>query len=294
MWFWNLAGDFLSLLSQGKTCRNSLGGRRISLWLSMVLKSEDLLLSWFKSLHFQCNSCGVLCGLGSLQWHLFEDLLPKFPWILTMSYWGSLGYVSYFSFRAFLICTGLLHSPLWSQCSFYTSCFEQALGHPQCKVGGWFCVWAPALGSGELLRWTSSSLYAELPRAFQILKILDIPWQKKLGRIRGKVMVPMPGSPPGGQLGARWNRGAGGKHKVIPVLFVLSNQLGFKCQAPDPLLPLCAHGPLFATSLRSEFVVRGNWRDQSSKTQNIPVPRRDSKCKTTLWLADRLGRRDLD
>ena len=45
----------------------------------------------------------------------------------------------------------------------------------------------------------------------------------------GKVMAPVPGSPDGGQPGARGNPGAGGKRGVIPVLFFPSNLLVFKC-----------------------------------------------------------------
>lgn len=73
------------------------------------------------------------------------------------------------------------------QCFCYIFCFEQALGYPLWKGvwGGWCYLPALALVSGKLPKWTSF-LSAQLPRAFQILKILSIHWGKKVGRTRGE------------------------------------------------------------------------------------------------------------
>lgn len=152
-----------------------------------------------------------------------------------------------------------LHFPLWGQCCFYTSCFEQALEHPPRKEvwGGWCYVQAPARGSGELPRGTSS-LHAQPPRAFQPLEILSTPWGKKLGRTRGKGDGPCARKPHDGQPGARRNPGAGGKRGIIPILIFPSNLLVFKCRVPNPPPPPRTLAPALAASLRNVFVVRGS------------------------------------
>lgn len=70
---------------------------------------------------------------------------------------------------------------------FLPLCFGQALGHPPFKGVWGGCCYLPALAlvSGKLPRW-ASFLSAQLPRAFQILKILSIHCGKELGRTRGE------------------------------------------------------------------------------------------------------------
>lgn len=135
---------FYVFISREKTCRNSLGGKRIPLWLSIILEAEELLISWFKSLHLQWNSCGVICGSSSLQWQLLENLLPKFPWILTRSCRRSLRLRYLFCPRFSNFYRPSLHVPLWGQGYFCASCFEQLLGHPRCQeVQGWLVLPQP-------------------------------------------------------------------------------------------------------------------------------------------------------
>lgn len=131
-----------------------------------------------------------------------------------------------------------LHFPLWDQRSLYTSCFEKALGHLLSKGvwGGWCYVSALALGSGELPRWESSH-QAHLPRAFQILKILNILWEKKWGSTRWWPLC-QEAFKVGSQVQEE-TLGQEGSTGVIRILFFLSKFLVFRCQVPNP--PLLPH-----------------------------------------------------
>lgn len=224
-----------------------------------------------------------MTALGKSAFKIFlnseKELLRKSRvWFFWLVGWAFGGFCAFVSFR--------YQSPFaWGmsqgQCFFCPFCFGQALGHPLWKGVWGGCCYLPALAlvSGKLPRW-ASFLNAQLPRAFQILKILSIHCGKELGRSRGEgdnltlcqesLMV--------GQPGARRDPGAGEKRQVIPVLFFSWNLLGCKCQVPNPPLPPCTLTPALAASLRSTLVVRRSWRDQSNETQKPRAPRRD---KTT-------------
>lgn len=130
-----------------------------------------------------------MTALGKSAFKVFlsseKELLRKSRvWFFWLVGWAFGGFCAFVSFR--------YQSPFaWGmaqgQCFFCPLCFGQALGHPPWKGvwGGWCYLPALALVSGKLLRW-ASFLSAQLPRPFQILKILRIHCGKKLGRTRGE------------------------------------------------------------------------------------------------------------
>lgn len=255
----------------------------------MLWKLEELLLSWFKTMHFQCNSCGVICGSGSLKYSSWKICFQNFPevWkgaaeeVQDVFFWlvdwliGWLGFGEFFCFSKFYrqisLCMGdvpgsvfLPHLLLWA-----------GPGVSPVKRGlGWLMLFAnPGPGELEAAQW-ASSLSAQLPRAFQILNILSIHWGKEVGGTRGEGDKPCARNP--SWWGARWKTKPwrGEKHKVIPVLSFSSSLLVCKRQTFHCLLACSLQHLLL---LRNVLAIR-NWRDQSSETQK---PWRD---KTTPQL----------
>lgn len=135
--------------------------------------------------------------------------------------------------------------------------------------GGLMLLPSLALESGKLPRWVSF-LSAQLPRAFQSLKILSIHWGENVRRARGEGDKPCARNPSG------WGRQVQDKTLAQERSSARSCLL---CSFPQTSLIASAKyqtlhcPPALAASLRNVLAVRRSWRDQSNETQKPPHSR---------------------